>query len=45
MCKCVFNKRSSVYELRNIKNGKINWNLTIDISNTQFKKWSDNYSI
>ena len=30
-CKCVFNKRSSVYELRNIKNGKIDWNLTIDI--------------
>ena len=44
-CKCVFNKRSSVYELRNIKNGKIDWNLTIDISNTQFKEWSDNYSI
>ena len=31
--------------LRNIKNGKIDWNLTIDISNTQFKEWSDNYSI
>ena len=44
-CKCVFNKRSSVYELRNIKNGKIDWNLTIDISNTQFNEWSDNYSI
>ena len=32
-------------KLRNIKNGKIDWNLTIDISNTQFKEWSDKYSI
>ena len=40
-CKCVFNNRSCVYKLRNIKD----CNLTIDISNTQFKKWSYNYFI
>ena len=30
----MFSKRSSVYELRNLKNSKIDWNLIIDISNT-----------
>ena len=44
-CRCIFNKRSNVYEFRNIQNCKIDWNLTIDISNTQFKEYSDNYFI